>query len=297
MKGNCPYCRDPQTKQVNYTYKSALLQKMENEQKVPYRCLESAVLKFTKVVIPTDLERLRNNQLNIEKYRKCNSWDKLHKEHINAGRTVQQLRANIKQMETLFLKVRSDDFQALAKVLHPVKNLALDSISSFLEIHSKTGENLLINEASLTQEQNSVSKDFCVGDSEIQINNQFIELQDQIALESWTSLEKTQQEKIDSIEDHVNTAAVNVEEGTKNLGKALKYKLSVLPAAGAVIGGLVGGPIGLLVGLKVSGVAAAIGGGLLGFTGGKILQHRKENIEELACNTKDFNQEEEEKFT
>nr|DBA24747.1 TPA: hypothetical protein GDO54_012363 [Pyxicephalus adspersus] len=265
---------------------------MENEQKVPYRCLESAVLKFTKVVIPTDLERLRNNQLNIEK----------------------QLRANIKQMETLFLKVRSDDFQALAKVLHPVKNLALDSISSFLEIHSKTGENLLINEASLTQEQNSVSKDFCVGDSEIQINNQFIELQDQIALESWTSLEKdlldlndmvnefshlvhTQQEKIDSIEDHVNTAAVNVEEGTKNLGKALKYKLSVLPAAGAVIGGLVGGPIGLLVGLKVSGVAAAIGGGLLGFTGGKILQHRKENIEELACNTKDFNQEEEEKFT
>ncbi|XP_072268170.1 syntaxin-17 isoform X6 [Pyxicephalus adspersus] len=219
MKGNCPYCRDPQTKQVNYTYKSALLQKMENEQKVPYRCLESAVLKFTKVVIPTDLERLRNNQLNIEKYRKCNSWDKLHKEHINAGRTVQQLRANIKQMETLFLKVRSDDFQALAKVLHPVKNLALDSISSFLEIHSKTGENLLINEASLTQEQNSVSKDFCVGDSEIQINNQFIELQDQIALESWTSLEKTQQEKIDSIEDHVNTAAVNVEEGTKNLGK------------------------------------------------------------------------------
>lgn len=40
---------------------------MEGEQKEPYRRLESAVLKFTKVVIPTDLERLKNHQLNIEK--------------------------------------------------------------------------------------------------------------------------------------------------------------------------------------------------------------------------------------
>lgn len=30
---------------------------------------------------------------------------------------------------------------------------------------------------------------------------------------------QSQQEKIDSIEDNVNTAAANVEEGTKSLGK------------------------------------------------------------------------------
>nr|4WY4_B Chain B, Syntaxin-17 [Homo sapiens] len=36
-------------------------------------------------------------------------------------------------------------------------------------------------------------------------------------------LVNSQQEKIDSIADHVNSAAVNVEEGTKNLGKAAKY--------------------------------------------------------------------------
>ncbi|XP_018424348.1 PREDICTED: syntaxin-17 [Nanorana parkeri] len=283
---------------------------MENEQKVPYRRLESAVLKFTKVVIPTDLERLKNHQLNIEKYRKCKSWDQLHKEHINAGRTVQQLRANIKEMETLFLKVRNEDILTLATVLQPVKKLALDSISNFLELHSKSVENLLLNEECLSEEQNSISKDYCVKDSESHVDAQFLQIQDQIASESWNSLEKdlldlnemvnefshlvhTQQEKIDSIEDHVNTAAVNVEEGTKNLGKALKYKLSVLPAAGALIGGIVGGPIGLLAGFKVAGVAAAIGGGLLGFTGGKMLQSKKGNIvKEENCNTKDSLQEE-----
>lgn len=34
-----------------------------------------------------------------------------------------------------------------------------------------------------------------------------------------TPLHQSQQEKIDSIEDNVNTAAANVEEGTKSLGK------------------------------------------------------------------------------
>ncbi|OWK07192.1 STX17 [Cervus elaphus hippelaphus] len=59
---------------------------------------------------------------------------------------------------------------------------------------------------------------------------------DQNAAESWETLEadlielsqlvtdfsllvNSQQEKIDSIEDHVNSAAANVEEGTRRLGK------------------------------------------------------------------------------
>ena len=55
-----------------------------------------------------------------------------------------------------------------------------------------------------------------------------------------------QQEKIDSTEDHVNSAAVNIEEGTKTWGKAEKYKLAALPVAGALRGGVVKGQIGLL---------------------------------------------------
>ncbi|ELK36482.1 Coiled-coil domain-containing protein 122 [Myotis davidii] len=45
------------------------------------------------------------------------------------------------------------------------------------------------------------------------------------------SLLVNSQQKIDSIEDHVNSAAVNVEEGTRNLGKAAKYNLEILPVA------------------------------------------------------------------
>ncbi|XP_057169604.1 syntaxin-17 isoform X3 [Ursus arctos] len=129
---------------------------------------------------------------------------------------------------------------------------------------------------------------------------------DQNAAESWETLEadlielsqlvtdfsllvNSQQEKIDSIEDHVNRAAVNVEEGTKNLGKAAKYKLAALPVAGALIGGVVGGPIGLLAGFKVAGIAAALGGGVLGFTGGKLIQRKKQKMmEKLASSCPDL---------
>lgn len=95
-----------------------------------------------------------------------------------------------------------------------------------------------------------------------------------------TPLHQSQQEKIDSIEDNVNTAAANVEEGTKSLGKAVGYKLAVLPVAGALLGGVLAGPIGLLAGFKAAGLAAAVGGGALGFAGGNLVQkHRKAQVE------------------
>lgn len=58
------------------------------------------------------------------------------------------------------------------------------------------------------------------------------------------------------------------------------YKLAVLPVAGALLGGVLGGPLGLLAGFKAAGVAAALGGGALGFAGGNIVQkHRKARID------------------
>lgn len=95
-----------------------------------------------------------------------------------------------------------------------------------------------------------------------------------------TPVHQSQQEKIDSIEDNVNTAAANVEEGTKSLGKAAGYKLAVLPVAGALLGGVIGGPLGLLAGFKAAGVAAALGGGVLGFAGGTLVRkHRKAQVD------------------
>lgn len=285
----------------------------EEEEKVTLRRLEPAIQKFTKIVIPTDLERLRKHQINIEKYQRCRVWDKLHEEHINAGRTVQQLRSNIREMEKLCLKVHKDDLVLLKRMIDPVKEAAAVATAEFLQLHLESVEELkkqfndkeALLQPSLTR---STTVDGVLHSVEAEDVSQSLTQiyalpeipQDQNAAESWNNLEadlielsllvadlshlvSSQQEKIDSIADHVTSAAVNVEEGTKNLGKASKYKLAALPVAGALIGGVVGGPIGLLAGFKVAGIAAALGGGVLGFTGGKLIQRRKQKmIEKLT---------------
>ncbi|XP_026361925.1 syntaxin-17 isoform X2 [Ursus americanus] len=291
----------------------------EDEEKVKLRRLEPAIQKFIKIVIPTDLERLRKHQINIEKYQRCRIWDKLHEEHINAGRTVQQLRSNIREMEKLCLKVRKDDLVLLKRMIDPVKEEASAATAEFLQLHLESVEELkkqFNDEETLLQP--SLTRSMTVGgtlhtaeaEADPQSMTQVYALpeipRDQNAAESWETLEadlielsqlvtdfsllvNSQQEKIDSIEDHVNRAAVNVEEGTKNLGKAAKYKLAALPVAGALIGGVVGGPIGLLAGFKVAGIAAALGGGVLGFTGGKLIQRKKQKMmEKLASSCPDL---------
>lgn len=282
----------------------------EDEEKVKLRRLEPAIQKFIKIVIPTDLERLRKHQINIEKYQRCRIWDKLHEEHINAGRTVQQLRSNIREMEKLCLKVRKDDLLLLRRMIDPVKEAAAAAAAEFLQLRQESVQELekqFNDEETLLQP--SLTRSMTVGgafhateaEAEPQSLTQIYALpeipRDQNAAESWETLEadlielshlvtefsllvNSQQEKIDSIEDHVNSAAVNVEEGTRNLGKAAKYKLAMLPVAGALLGGAVGGPIGLLAGFKVAGIAAALGGGVLGFTGGKLIQRRKQKMTE-----------------
>ncbi|XP_036186108.1 syntaxin-17 isoform X1 [Myotis myotis] len=282
----------------------------EDEEKVKLRRLEPAIQKFIKIVIPTDLERLRKHQINIEKYQRCRIWDKLHEEHINAGRTVQQLRSNIREMEKLCLKVQKDDLVLLRRMIDPVKEAAAAAAAEFLQLRQESVEELekqFHDEETLSQP--SLTRSMTVGgafhtteaEADPQSMTQIYALpeipRDQNAAESWETLEadlielsqlvtefsllvNSQQEKIDSIEDHVNSAAVNVEEGTRNLGKAAKYKLAILPVAGALLGGAVGGPIGLLAGFKVAGIAAALGGGVLGFTGGKLIQRRKQKMTE-----------------
>ncbi|XP_074981610.1 syntaxin-17 isoform X2 [Caretta caretta] len=272
----------------------------EDEEKVHIRRLEPAIQKFIKVAIPTDLERLRKHQINIMK----------------------QLRANIREMEKLCLRVRLEDKQIFQRMINPVKEEASFSIKEFLQLHSESAEELKrqFNEQEDTSLKSSLIRSATVGGEPlyntgaVDTSQNFIQVysplpeipQDENAAESWETLEEdliqlsqlvtdfsllvnSQQEKIDRIEDHVNSATVNVEEGTKNLGKAAKYKLAALPVAGALIGGVVGGPIGLLAGFKVAGIAAALGGGVLGFTGGKLIQRRKQKmIEELSSSCPDL---------
>ncbi|XP_051574953.1 syntaxin-17-like [Myxocyprinus asiaticus] len=272
--------------------------------KLPLRRLEPPIQKFIKVAIPTDLERLHHHQHNIEKFQRSRQWDKLHQEHINSSRTVQQLRSNLREMEKLCWLVRSTDAAALEKLVQPIREQASSAIQEFLRIHSDAVNRPCFQETASTDLHTASDTSHSDGDRGVpgspvtQIQLLLPEISpEQNAAESWDSLAEdmlelnglvnefstivhAQQEKIDSIEANVSIAAANVEEGTQSLGKVTHSKLAVLPVAAAVVGGVLGGPLGLLAGFKVAGVAAAVGGGILGFAGGNLIQRkRKERIE------------------
>lgn len=275
---------------------------VEEAGKLPLRRLESPIQKFTKVAIPTDLERLHQHQHNIEKFQRSKQWDKLHQEHINSSRTVQQLRSNLREMEKLCARVCSADAEALENLVQPIRDRASTAIQEFLRIHSDVVNRPCIQESTdlhIASNTSHSDGDTDVPDSPV-FQNQLLLPEipaEQNAAESWDSLAEdlvelsglvnefsavvhSQQEKIDSIEANVSIAAANVEEGTRSLGKAARSKLAVLPVAGALVGGVLGGPLGLLAGFKVAGVVAAVGGGLLGFAGGNLIQRkRKERID------------------
>ncbi|KAI4881555.1 hypothetical protein NFI96_014887 [Prochilodus magdalenae] len=285
--------------------------------KLPLRRLESPIQKFIKVVIPTDLERLNQHQHNIEKFQRSGLWDRLHQEHINASRTVQQLRSNLREMEKLCGRVRSADTPALERLVQPIKERASTAAQNFLRLHSDSITQLgpqppqPVSTDAHSAYHNTYS-DADVGGAESPVMQTQLFLPaippEQNAAESWESLEEdllelnglvnefsslvhAQQEKIDSIEANVSVAATNVEEGTRSLGKAARSSLAVLPVAGAVVGTVLAGPVGLLAGFKVAGLAAAVGGGLLGFAGGNLIQRKKKERVELHLqqldNTKD----------
>lgn len=92
-----------------------------------------------------------------------------------------------------------------------------------------------------------------------------------------------QAESVQIIADNAEEALENVQMGESNLRKALSYKKAMYPVMGALLGTCVGGPIGLVAGLKAGGLAA-VGCGILGFTGGSVLKSNpaimQGNIEE-----------------
>ncbi|XP_028836173.1 syntaxin-17 [Denticeps clupeoides] len=268
--------------------------------KLPLKRLESPIQKFTKVAVPTDLQRLQQHQHNIEKFQRLQQWDRLHQEHVNASRTVQQLRSNLREMEKLCGRVHDDDVEALQKLVQPIREQAVAATRDFLRLHAEAVGQIgprVAPPTDLLTESSSCS-DFDVGVASPRLIQTQLPVipPEQNAAESWDSLEEellelnglvnqfslivhSQQEKIDSIEENVSAAAANVEEGARSLGKAARSGLAVLPVAGALVGGVLGGPLGLLAGFKLVGVAAAVGGGLIGFAGGNLIQKRsKERV-------------------
>lgn len=76
----------------------------------------------------------------------------------------------------------------------------------------------------------------------------------------------------------------NVQKGTRHLARAAQLQAALLPVTGALLGMALGGPVGMIVGAKMA-LGCAVGGSLLGFTGGKALQRRKSSRDRSSAAT------------
>lgn len=86
-----------------------------------------------------------------------------------------------------------------------------------------------------------------------------------------------QKEFVDHIEKDVVETAENVAQGEGHLRQALKYQKTMYPICGALLGTCIGGPVGLFIGMKAGGLAA-LGCGILGFTGGTALKKHEDKV-------------------
>ena len=62
--------------------------------------------------------------------------------------------------------------------------------------------------------------------------------------------------------------------------QATKLKAVTYPLIGAAVGGICGGPVGLAVGLK-AGAAVALGGGIMGFFGGRYFKKKQDEVTDI----------------
>ncbi len=265
-------------------------------EKYALKRVEPALRKFI-TVLQIDLDRLEKHKQNIQKLESLGEYDALNKEQINASRTIQQLKSNIRQLENTRSQVRNEDLSKFdARVKH-LQNQSQIAVAEFLNLHDQGSQSPLRDVSSnrigiehprsLGYDDRSMSEDLGLqaqtvlekdSPSEQSWNNlceDLVELND--VIHDFATLVDQQQEKVDQIESNVETAQENVHQGVIELAKASKWKAAAFPLAGAVLGGMVGGPVGFVAGIKLGGLAA-VGGGLAGFTGGTLWKKRQDKI-------------------
>ena len=110
--------------------------KIKNDpgQKLPLKRFEPAIYRFTKIAVPTDLDRLERHKYNIEKYIKWKNWSKFDVERINAERTIKQLKANIQDINTIKSQVAENEVAEFDNKINVVKTKALEEINSLQEL-------------------------------------------------------------------------------------------------------------------------------------------------------------------
>ncbi|ESP01758.1 hypothetical protein LOTGIDRAFT_225144, partial [Lottia gigantea] len=117
-------------------------------QKYPIRRFEVSIKKFVKV-LTIDLERLDKHRVNIDRLTHQENWTLLNKEQVNASRTVQQIKANVREIEKARGQIIEDDLHQFDLCIEEVKLKAIQAVKDFLVL-SQGGGSSPLGELTLT---------------------------------------------------------------------------------------------------------------------------------------------------
>lgn len=253
--------------------------------KQPIRRLEIQINNFN-VAIPHHVNLLKRHRNNIKKYQNQHDWEQVRREHVNVSRIIKQLKELLYQMDTLRAQVLDVDIGKFDKLTTNARSSIMNTIEEYLEMELNFSTPPSISPISEPEE---CPQPF--DDSNVQLQTEQKDLQrQQTCLQVWNQLQgeiqqlhelfvefnkvvHDQKEMVNNMEDNIEETQINVNEGARYLQKASAYKVAAYPLAGAMIGTCLGGPIGLIAGLKIGGLAA-MGCGILGFTGGSLLKKK-----------------------
>ncbi|XP_046548928.1 syntaxin-17-like [Haliotis rubra] len=250
-------------------------------QKYPIKRLEPSVSKFLKV-LEIDLDRLQRHRLNMEKLLSQENWKGLNKEQINASRTIQQIKANIREIEKARGQIVEEDLAKFDDKVECMKEKAVQSIKAFvtetLPTNSDSCSSSPTTPSCPSADITSTSLPSSLGNHQVQLHvvphnteaaaswenlqENLVELNEMI--HEFASMVDHQGDQLDHIEDNIDKAQHDVNAGALSLGKAAKYKAVIFPVVGAVIGGVVAGPVGAIAAAKLGGVVGVAAGGVAG---------------------------------
>ncbi|XP_077260700.1 syntaxin 17 [Temnothorax americanus] len=257
--------------------------------KQPIRRLEIQINNFN-VAIPHHVNLLKRHKNNIKKYQNQQDWEQVRREHVNVSRIVKQLKELLYQMDTLRAQVLDVDIGKFDKLTTNARSSIMSAIEEYLEMELNFSTSPPTTSPSPISESEELPHP--LHDRGIQLQAEQEDLQrQQTCMQVWNRLQgeiqqlhelfvefnkvvHDQKEMVDNMENNIEETQINVNEGAKYLQKASRYKVAAYPLAGAMLGTCIGGPIGLLAGLKIGGLAA-VGCGILGFTGGSLLKKKQ----------------------
>uniref|UniRef100_A0A1L8DVK1 Putative snare protein pep12/vam3/syntaxin 7/syntaxin 17 n=1 Tax=Nyssomyia neivai TaxID=330878 RepID=A0A1L8DVK1_9DIPT len=262
---------------------------------LPLKMAEISIRKFNEDAIPSHLGLLRNHKSQIEKSLALHDWERVKREEINATRVIKQLKNLLLEMEILRDKINPEEVPKFDDLTNRSRRDAIESIQEFVELKLKSPD-----KSSVYSEDDApdvLEPDIPCLQSEFQLSEHQLKARE-ACLTEYENLHRevtgihelfhrfsenvhVQAESVNAVEENVTVTQDNVQQGEQNLRTALKYKKAMYPVCGALLGTCIGGPIGFFAGLKAGGLAA-VGCGILGFTGGEILKCKeREGIEEV----------------